>query len=145
MLMVISTKDGGSMIKPMEKELIPILMGLSIKAIGFKIRSTVMELRHGRMDPFTKGTIEKERSIAEVSNALLMAVIMKDNFLMIKNPVSVSSSGQMKDYMKVNGAATKCMVKASSSGMTIDATKDSSKMMSVPVLGHLPGSMDGNT
>ena len=57
MLMVISMKVIGLMIKRMGMESISILTVLNMKVIGKKISSMVMEKRYGLMEHNLRGTI----------------------------------------------------------------------------------------
>ena len=63
MLMVMFTSASGYQVKHMDMVFTSTQTGLSIKVIGLKINSMVMELKHGQVVIFMKGSTEKGRKM----------------------------------------------------------------------------------
>lgn len=76
MLMAMSTRENGKMIRHMVLENICILMELSTKAIGKKTSNMVWEERLGPMEHAMKDSMLKARRMAEVSSNGLMDLHM---------------------------------------------------------------------
>lgn len=94
MLMAMSMKVIGLMIKLKAKELTCIPMEHPTKETGLMISNTDMEKKHGLMGQFMKDTIKKARSMVKENCTLLMNLIMKVNLIPMKFKDMASTNGQ---------------------------------------------------
>lgn len=103
MLMVMSMKENGKMIRPMGMENICIQMALNTRVNGKKISNMVRVKKPGQMVLAMKVIMLKERKMALVNLNGLMAPHTKDNFLITTFMEEVSISGLTIDATMVSG------------------------------------------
>ena len=94
-LMVMSMTASGKMIKLTAMESIAILTVLSTKVNGRTTSNTVMEWRHGQMEPGTKDNTSKAKSKGKVSSLGLMDQLIRELLNRITFKGMASTSGQM--------------------------------------------------
>jgi hypothetical protein len=161
-------KDIGGMIRQMEKVDLFILMGMSMRVIGFPIKLKVMEFtltwmvlntkangrrinstvrvkRHGQTVQCTKVTISMERNTASVTSSGVMARYTRGNSTTTILKVKVNTDGQMAGHSEASGRITKCMVGVCSHGQMEGSMKASTLRIKNKAKGHSTGLMAGDT
>jgi hypothetical protein len=112
MLMEISMRVNGSMIKLMDMGLINMLTVRLMSENGLKISSMEKELKNGQMVQNMKDTIKMVRSMGMDVLLLLTGVHIQDNSKIMKFLGWESTYGLTAKCMKDIGRRTRCMVKA---------------------------------
>ena len=124
MLMVMCTMDSGKMTRPTASVYTAILTALNMKAIGKRISSMEMVLKHGQMVQSMKDNMYKEKSmVLEDLHGLTEAPIMA-NSLKIIFKAKENIIGQMEESIMVSGSITKWKEVESSHGLTAEDTKE---------------------
>jgi len=145
MLMAMSMKENGKMIKLMEKESITIQMELVMKVTGMRTNSMVRELKHGQMMLNIQGVTKMERRMDMVNLCGQMDLPTKGSSLITIYTVKEYIHGQISENSTVSGLIIKCMDKEFSRGLMVECTKESIRMIRNKDLVYLLGQMEGNT
>ena len=167
-VMVVSTKDIGKMIKPMEKEdlftqmeismtdtgkmikptdsvVTLILMEQSIKDIGKMISNMVRVKNNGQTVLNTLEATSTERKMVSVNSFGQINLHMMVNLLITIFTAKESTDGQTEENTSETGLIIKFMVKVSSHGLIDVNMRESTMMIRSRVMEFLPGQMEGNT
>ena len=103
MLMVMSTKESGRMIRLMDLESTITLMVLSMKDTGKKTNSMAMAKKHGLIELAMRESTMMDKKMGLANSIGLMAPVIKGNFPITTFRVTVSIAGLMEDSSMGNG------------------------------------------
>lgn len=144
MVMVMSTKENGSMTKLTLKVSTPILMEPNIQVAGKRINSTVMVLRHGqiRLDMKAIMLMEGKKERANLHGQMALT-LMESSWITIFM-AKVSIIGVMVEDMREIGATTRCMAMEYSHGVMEESIKESMSMIKKKEKGDLNGQIIDN-
>lgn len=109
MLMEMSMKASGKMIKHMEQGTINMLMELLTRVNGRMISNMEKELRRGLTVQGMKGATLRGRSMGKDSSSSQMEVSIMEIFSSMKYQERESTCGQTKRPLMASGKRTKCM------------------------------------
>jgi len=128
MLMAMSMKESGWMIKRTDKENINMLMELAIQENGSKINSMVSEKKLGLMAPDMRVNTEKAKKMAMAPSTSQMEVFTQETSCRMRSQVRASTYGPMVKPIMANGKLTRCTAMARSCGETENAMRDNLRM-----------------
>ena len=141
MLMEISSRDNGKMIKPMAMEFTYIRMVLGTKVNGKTISNTVMVKKFGQIIHNMKDFIMRVRSMVVASTSGRMVLGTTVNGMRIGLKAKVSTNGKMEERILDNGKIIICTVKVLIHGLMAGDTKANMKwirnMDMVSIIGQM--------